>query len=46
MILGALQFPAFMVQITGSAPSRSSDEEYVGHLADLLVHGLAPEEGK
>ncbi len=46
MMLGALQFRAFMVQITGSAPSRSSDEEYVDHLADLLVHGLAPEESK
>ncbi len=46
MMLGALQFRAFMVQITGYAPSRSSDEEYVDHLADLLVRGLAPEEGQ
>jgi len=46
MILGALQFRAFMVQITGSTPSGSSHEEYVDHLADLLVHGLAPEESK
>ncbi len=46
MMLGALQFRAFMVQITGSAPSRSSDEEYVDHLVDLLVHGLAPEESQ
>ena len=46
MILGALQFRAFMVQITGSAPFKSSDEEYVDHLADLLVHGLAPEESQ
>ncbi len=46
MILGALQFRAFMVQMTGSAPSTSSDDEYVDHLADLLVHGLAPEESK
>ena len=46
MILGVLQCRAFMVEIAGHAPSRSSDEEYVDHLADLLVHGLAPEEGK
>ncbi len=46
MILGALQFRAFMVEITGHAPSGSSDEGYVDHLADLLVHGLAPEEGQ
>jgi AcrR family transcriptional regulator len=46
MILGALQFRAFMVQITRSAPFRSSDEEYVDYLADLLVHGLAPEENR
>ncbi len=46
MMLGALQFRAFMVQITGSAPSRSSDEEYGDHLADLLVHGLASEESQ
>ena len=46
MILGALQFRAFMVEITGHAPSGSSDEGYVDHLADLLTHGLTPEEGQ
>ena len=46
MILGALQFRAFMAHITGHAPSGSSDDGYVEALADLLTHGLAPEEGQ
>lgn len=45
MILGALQFRAFFVEITGHAHPGASDEEYVDHLADLLTHGLAPEVG-
>ena len=45
MILGALQFRAFFVEITGRPPPGASDEEYVDHLADLLTHGLAPEVG-
>ncbi len=45
MILGALQFRAFMVQIVGDAPSGARDEDYVDDLADLLTHGLAPEVG-
>ena len=45
MILGALQFRAFMVQIVGDAPSGAPDEDYVDDLADLLTHGLAPEVG-
>ena len=46
MILGALQFRAFMVQITGHTPSGASDDGHVEHLADLLIHGLAPEAGQ
>ncbi len=46
MILGALQCRAFMAHITGHAPSGSSDDGYVEALADLLTHGLAPEEGQ
>ena len=45
MILGALQFRAFFVEITGHAAG-TSDEEYVDHLADLLTHGLASEVGR
>ena len=46
MILGALQFRAFFVEITGQAPAGSSDEEYVDHLADLLTHGLVAGGGR
>ena len=46
MILGALQFRAFFVEITGQAPAGSSDEEYVDHLADLLTHGLVSGGGR
>jgi len=46
MILGALQFRAFFVEITGHTPVGSFDEEYVDHLADLLTHGLGSGGGR